>query len=37
MTHPNLNKDPELLKSETRDDEIKELKNKTEKDDYEKN
>ena len=34
-THPNLNNDPELLKTKTEDDEIKQLKNKTEKHDNE--
>ena len=35
MTYPNLNQDPELLKIETEDDEIDELKYKTEKHDHE--
>ena len=34
-TYPNLNSDPELLKTKTRDDEIKNLKYQTEKHDYE--
>ena len=34
-TYPNLNNDPELLKIETRDDEIKNLKYQTEKYDHE--
>ena len=34
-TYPNLNIDPELLKIKTKDDEIKDLKYKTEKHDYE--
>ena len=34
-TYPNLNIDPELLKIKTKDDEIKELKNETEKHDHE--
>ena len=34
-THPNLNNEPELLKMKTKDDEIKDLKHKTEKHDYE--
>ena len=33
-TYPNLNNEPELLKIKTRDDEIKDLKYKTEKHDY---
>ena len=33
--YPNLNKDPELLKLKTKDDESKELKYKTEKHDHE--
>ena len=36
MTHyPNLDKEPELLKIKTRDDEIKNLKYQTEKHDHE--
>ena len=35
-TYPKINYDPELLKTKTKDDEIKELKNKTKKDDHEK-
>ena len=35
MTHPNFNKEPELLKIKTRDDEIKNLKYQTEKHDHE--
>ena len=35
-TYPNLNNEPELLKIKTRDDEIKNLKYQTEKDDHEK-
>ena len=34
-TYPKLNNDPELLKIKTKDDEIKDLKNRSEKDDYE--
>ena len=34
-TYPNLNNEPELLKIKTRDDEIKNLKYQTEKDDHE--
>ena len=34
-TYPNLNKEPELLKIKTRDDEIKNLKYQTEKHDHE--
>ena len=34
-TYPNSKSDPELLKIQTRDDEIKSLKNQTEKHDYE--
>ena len=34
-TYPNLNIEPELLKIKTRDDEIKNLKNPTEKQDRE--
>ena len=34
-TYPNLNNEPELLKIKTRDDEIKNLKNQTEKHDHE--
>ena len=33
-TYPNVNKEPELFKIETRDDEIKNLKHLTEKHDY---
>ena len=33
-TYPNLNNEPELLKIKTRDDEVKELKHKTEKHDH---
>ena len=33
-TYPDLNKEPELLKIKTRDDEIKKLKNQTEKHDH---
>ena len=33
--YPNLNNEPELLKIKTRDDEIKNLKNQTEKHDHE--
>ena len=35
MTHPKLNTDPELLKNETKDEEIKELKYKKKKHDLE--
>ena len=35
MTYPNLNIDPELLKLKVKDDEIKELKYRLEKHDYE--
>ena len=35
-THPNLNNERELLKLKMRDDEIKNLKNQTEKHDHEK-
>ena len=35
MAYPNLNNEPELLKIETRDDEIKYLKYQEEKHDYE--
>ena len=35
-TYPNLNNDSELLKIKTKDDEIEELKYKTEKHDHEK-
>ena len=35
MTYRNLNQDPDLLKIETKDDEIDELKYKTEKHDHE--
>ena len=35
MTYPNLNNEPELLKIQTKDDEIKNLKYQTEKHDYE--
>ena len=34
-TYPNMNNDPELLKIKTKDDEIKHLKYRTEKHDYE--
>ena len=34
-TYPNLNNDPELLKTKTMDDEIKELKLEIEKQDHE--
>ena len=34
--YPNINNEPELLKIKTKDDEIKDLKYKTEKHDYEK-
>ena len=34
-TYPNINNEPELLKVKTKDDEIKDLKYKTEKHDYE--
>ena len=34
-TNPNINKEPELLKIKTRDDEIKNLKYQTEKHDHE--
>ena len=34
-THPNLNKEPELLQIKTRDDEIKNLNLQTEKHDHE--
>ena len=34
-THPNINNEPELLKVETRDDAIKNLKYQTEKHDHE--
>ena len=34
-THPNLNNEPEILKIKTRDDEIGNLKNQTEKHDQE--
>ena len=34
-TYPNLNKEPELLKIKTRDDETKNLKYPTEKHDHE--
>ena len=33
-THPNLNNDPELLNIKTGDDEIKDLRHKSEKYDY---
>ena len=36
ITYPKFNYDPELLKIKTKDDEIKELKYKTERDDHEK-
>ena len=35
-TNPFLNKDPELLKTKTQDDEVKDLKYKVEKHDHEK-
>ena len=35
MAHPNLNNEPDLIKIKTNDDEIKNLKNQTEKYDYE--
>ena len=35
MTYRNLNQDPDLLKIKTKDDEIDELKYKTEKHDHE--
>ena len=35
-TYPDLKNEPELLKIKTRDDEIKNLKNQTEKYDHEK-
>ena len=34
-TYPNINDEPELLNSKTRDDEYKNLKNQTEKHDHE--
>ena len=34
-TYPNLNNEPELLEIKTRDDEIRNLKNQTEKHDHE--
>ena len=34
-TYPNLNNDPELLKIKTKDDEIEDLKERTEKHDHE--
>ena len=34
-THPNFNNEPELLKTKTREDEIKNLKYQTEKHDHE--
>ena len=34
-TYPNKNNEPELLKIKTRDEEIKNLKDQTEKHDYE--
>ena len=34
-TYPKLNNNPELVKIKTRDDEIKNLKNQTEKHDHE--
>ena len=34
-TYPSLNNDPELLKLKTKDDEIKDLKYKSEKHDHE--
>ena len=36
-TYPNLNNEPEILKTKTRDDEIKNLKYQTEKHDHENN
>ena len=36
MAYPNLNNDPKLLKIKTKDDEIKDFKDKTEKHDHEK-
>ena len=35
-TYPNLNNEPELIKAKTKDDKIKDLKYRTEKDDHEK-
>ena len=35
-TYPNLSKDPKVLKIKTKDDQLRELQNKTEKHDYEK-
>ena len=35
ITYPDLHKEPELLKLKTRDDEIKNLKYQTEKQDHE--
>ena len=37
MLYPTLKEDPSLLELTTKDDEIKTLKDKTEKDDFEKN
>ena len=34
-TYPNINNEPEILKTKTRDDEIKSLKHPTEKHDHE--
>ena len=36
MLHPNVNEDPELLKIKSKADEIKKLKYRTEKHDYDK-
>ena len=35
MTYPNINKEPELSKIKTRDDEIRNLKHQSEKHDHE--
>ena len=35
MTHPNFNSDPEFSKKKTKDNELKQLKHKAEKEDYE--
>ena len=35
MAYPNMNSDPELLKNNTKDDEFRELQNKTEKHNHE--
>ena len=35
MAFPNLNGDPEIIKTKTKDDEVKELEHKTEKNDFE--